>query len=143
MSFDFALINNDLKINPDGTVKTVTDTTKLRQDILKIITTALGSNKFHPWYGCTVSDNIIGKDLPDNLMILEIQTSIAESLEKLKKLQTQQVTSQKVSLAELISSIGGVIAFRSPDDPRQVKIQVTVFTQRLTRIEETFTLTTL
>lgn len=142
MSFDFALIDNDLKIHPDGTIRVVRDTTKLRQDILKVITTALGSNNFHPWYGCSVSDNIIGKNLPDNLMLLEIQTSISESLERLKKLQSSQMTSQRVSLAELINTVGSVMAYRSPDDPRQVKIEVTVFTQRLTKIEETFTLTT-
>jgi phage baseplate assembly protein W len=141
MSFDFAIIESDLVIQPDGTMRTVEDTTKLRQDILKIITTSLGSNKFHPWYGCTVSDNIIGKNLPENLMMMEIETSITESLENLKKLQIQQSTSQRISLAELINTIGGVVAFRSPDDPRQVKIQVTVFTKRLTKIEETFTLT--
>jgi len=101
MSFDFALINNDLSVQSNGLVRTVTDTPKLKQDILKVILTPLGSNRFHRWYGCTVSEDIIGKDIPDNMMLVDIQTSISHSLERLKKLQISQLTSQKVTLAEL------------------------------------------
>lgn len=142
MSFDFALIDNDLSLLQDGTVRMVKDTQKLRQDVLKVIITTLGSNRFHPWYGCTVSEDIIGKNLPNNMMLMDIQTSIQQSLDKLKKLQFQQLTVQKVSLAELINVIGEIIAYRSPEDPRQVKIDVTVYSRRLTKVEETFTLTT-
>lgn len=140
MSFDFALINNDLKILSNGKVRTVTDTPKLKQDVLKIILTPLGSNRFHRWYGCTVSEDIIGKNIPDNMMIMDIQTSISQSLDRLKKLQLAQLTSQKVTLAELISVIGEIIAYRSPEDRRQIKIDVTVYSRRMTKVEETFTL---
>ena len=141
MSFDFALINNDLNMLPNGTMRTVVDTQKLRQDVLKLILTQLGSNRFHSWYGCTVSEDIIGKNLPDNMMGLDIQTSISQSLDRLKKLQQQQLTTQKVSLAELINVIGEIIAYRAPEDRRQIKIEVTVYSRRLTKVEEVFTLT--
>lgn len=141
MSFDLAIINSDLSILPNGEIRTVSDTEKLRQDVLKIILTPLGSNDFHPWYGCAVADNIIGKNMPDNLILLEIQTSITQSLERLKSLQAQQSSSQKVSLAELINIIGEIIAYRSHGDYRQIKVEVTIYTRRLTRIQETFTLT--
>ena len=140
MSFDLALIENDLKLLPNGDIKTVSDTTKLRQDILKIILTSLGSNRFHPWYGCSVGDDIIGKNLPQNLLDLGIQTSVSQSLERLKKLQLQQQTNQHVTLAELINTIGPIFSYRAPEDPRQIKIDVTVFTRRLTEIRELFTL---
>lgn len=140
MSFDFALIDNDLSIMNNGLVRTVTDTPKLKQDVLKIILTPLGSNRFHRWYGCTVSEDIIGKDIPDNMMRVDIQTSIAQSLDRLKKLQLAQLTTQKVTLAELINVIGEVIAYRAPEDRRQIKIEVTVYTRRMTKIEEVFTL---
>jgi len=141
MSFDFALINGDLSILPNGDVRTITETQKLRQDVLKIVLTPLGSNRFHPWYGCTVSEDIIGKSLPDNMMLLDIKTSIQQSLDRLRKLQLQQLTTQKVSLAELINVIGEIIAYRAPEDRRQIKIDVTVYSRRLTEVNETFTLT--
>ena len=141
MSFDLALINNDLSLKSDGSVRTVEDTQKLRQDVLKIILTPLGSNRFHPWYGCTVSEDIIGKNLPEEMMLLDIKTSIQQSLDKLKKLQLQQLTTQKVSFAEIINVIGEAIAYRSPEDLRQVVIEVTVYSKRLTKVEESFTLT--
>jgi phage baseplate assembly protein W len=140
MSFDFAIFNNDIKIQSNGAIKTVSDNTKLRQDILKVLVTTLGSNKFHPWYGCTVGQDIIGRNLPDNRMLLDIQSSVVQSLDRLQKLQTQQMTFQKMSLAEMISSIGDVVAYRAQEDLRQVYIRVVVYTRQLTQIEETFTL---
>ena len=51
MSFDLALERGDIKINRDGSMKTVFGNAKLRQDIMKILLTELGDNKFHPKYG--------------------------------------------------------------------------------------------
>ena len=141
MSFDLEIINSDLKIKSNGVVKTVTDTPKLRQDVIKIITTSLGSNKFHPWYGCAVGESTIGKNLPENMLDMEIKSSIEQSLSKLKTLQTAQAASQSVSLAEMISEVGDIISGRSPIDPRQINIQVTILTKRLSKVEEIFTLT--
>jgi len=141
MSFDFELINADLKIKADGTIRTVTDTPKLRQDILKMILTPLGTNRFHKWYGCTVAEDIIGKNMPENLVITEIQSAVTTSLEKLKALQQTQSVSQKVSLAEMIAEIGGVWVERDPTDLRLINVIVTVYSRRLTKVEELFTLT--
>jgi len=138
MSFDFSLIDGDLGLSPSGEVKTLTDTPKLRQDVLKIVLTPLGSNRFHPWYGCSVSESIIGNLMPDNLIEMEATATITQSLERLKQLQLAQATSQSVSLAELISSIGPVRVSRSVQDLRQLNIIVTVLTKRLTKIEEVF-----
>lgn len=139
MSFDLEIINGDLQIKSDGTVRVVSDTLKLRQDILKIITTALGSNKFHSWYGCAISDSLIGRNYPDNLLFSEIQTSILQSLQRLKELQISQSSAQNVSLAEMIAEIERVEIQRNPIDLRQVNIVVVVWTKRLTKIEEVFT----
>lgn len=140
MSFDLEIINGDLKIKVDGTVKTITDTTKLRQDILKIIMTALGSNKFHTWYGCSISASSIGSAYPDNLLFSDIQTSIVQSLERLKTLQLSQASGQQVSLAEIISNVESVQVERNPIDLRQVNVRVVVLSKRLGRVEEIFTI---
>ena len=139
MSFDLALINNDLKIQPDGSVKTITDTPKLRQDIIKIILTPLGSVKNHLWYGCTISEDI-GRNFPTTLQLSRIQVSVSQSLDRLKALQTSQCANQKTSLAELIESVGSIDVERDADEPRKLNVVVTVFSKRLTKIEELFTI---
>lgn len=140
MSFDLEITNGDLSIKADGTMRTVTDTPKLRQDILKIILTTLGSNKFHPWYGCSVSNSAIGRNYPDNLLFSEIQTSIKQSLDRLKTLQMAQASGQTVSLAEMIAEVESVEVERNLADPRQLNIRVNVWTKRLTKVEELFTI---
>lgn len=141
MSFDLRLINDDISIAPDGSIRTITDTPKLRQDILKILITELGSNRFHPWYGNTISENSIGRDLPDGFLESEITTAISQSISKLKTLQSSQLSTQTVSLSELISDIESIIVERNPLDPRQVNVIVGVLTKQLTKIEEIFTIT--
>jgi phage baseplate assembly protein W len=140
MSFDLELIDGDLSIKADGAARTISETPKLRQDILKVLLTAIGSNKFHPWYGCAVTDSVIGKGYANNLMISAITTSISQSLDRLKTLQMAQASAQKVSLAEMITEVLNVEVGRNPEDPRQLNIRVTVLTRRLTQVEEIFTL---
>ena len=141
MSFDLELINGDLSVKADGAIRTVTDSPKLRQDILKIILTSLGSNKFHPWYGCVVTEATIGSNYSDSLMFANLKTEVTQTLERLKTLQLSQASDQNVSLAEMIADIGGVQVERDAADPRQVNVVVTVLTRRLTLIEEVFTIT--
>lgn len=141
MSFDLALVNGDISIKNDGAVRIITDTPKLRQDILKIILTRLGSNRFHPWYGCSISENILGQNFPDNLIDAEVRASVQQSLERLRQLQLAQSTTQQVSLGELITSIGPISVNRNPIDLRQLNVRVAITTKRLTKIEEIFQIT--
>jgi phage baseplate assembly protein W len=139
MSFDLQLVNNDLKINADGTISIVTDTPKLRQDILKIILTPLGSNQNYLWYGCSIGDDV-GRNFPDLLQLTRIQSNITQCLNNLKALQTSQAANQQVSLAELIDSIAAVNAQRDQADSRQLNVVVTVLSKRLSQINELFTI---
>ena len=139
MSFDLALSNNDLKINADGTINIVTDTPKLRQDILKIILTPLGSNNNYLWYGCSIGDDI-GKNFPNLLQQTRIQANVTQSLNNLKALQMSQSANQQVSLAELIESIADVNIQRDTTDPRQLNVTVTVLSKRLAQVQELFTI---
>lgn len=140
MSFDLELIDNDLKIKADGSIRTVTDTPKLRQDIIKILMTQLGSVRAHPWYGCSVSEEVVGKTLPNNILSNQIQASVSQSLERLKSLQTRQSATQEVSLAEIIEAIADTHAERDLNDQRKLNIFVTVLSKRLTKVEEVFVL---
>lgn len=140
MSFDFALVEGDLSLTPDGKMRTVTDTPKLRQDVLKIILTPLGSNRNHPWYGCTLTEDIVGKGHPDNMIEADAKLAISQSLGRLQQLQRSQGTSQRVTLAEMINNIGDIYVNRSLQDPRQLNVVVNVLSRRLTKIEEVFTI---
>ena len=140
MSFDLELSNNDLKINANGQISTITDTPKLRQDIIKIILTDLGSNKFQPWYGCNVNSCVIGKVMSPHISDAQIQESVLNALQNLQKLQKSQSATQKMSLAEIIRVISDIHAERDVSDSRKINIVVTVLTQRLSQVQELFTL---
>lgn len=140
MSFDLELIDSDLSIKSDGTVRTVNKTAKLKQDVIKIILTPLGSVKFHEWYGSNINEDTIGHVLPDNLLFHNISSEISDSINRLRTLQRAQSSYQRVDAAELIISIAEVDVQRNPDDPRQVNVRVKVISQDLSAVTETFTI---
>jgi len=140
MSFDLALTNSDISINADGTIATVTDSKKLRQDVLKVILTPTGSVRFHPWYGSVLNDNIIGEIPADNALFQYISNAISESLGTLQKLQRAQSTYQETSPAEHIARITNIAVQRAIDDPRQVNVIVTIVSKDITVVEESFTI---
>lgn len=140
MSFDLYLVNDDISIMPNGSVRTITDTPKLRQDVLKILITELGSNKFHRWYGSLISANTIGKNLPQWQIEAEIASAINQATSRLQALQKVQISYQNTTLAELIAEVGDIRIQRNPADPRQINVIVTVLSRQLTKIEEIFTI---
>lgn len=141
MSFDLALINNDISIKPDGSLRLVTGTDKLKQDVIKIILTPLNSSKFHSWYGSSISDDMIGEIPAESALFLQISNSISESLDRLRSLQLAQTTSQSTELAEMIASVRDISVQRAPDDPRQVNVVVSIIAKDLTAVEEAFLVT--
>ncbi len=140
MSFDLQLVNSDISIKPDGTVRTVAGTAKLKQDIIKIILTPLGSVSFHLWYGSNITDDNIGNILSDARLNENIGTAISESLKRLQQLQRAQSTGQNVKLSEIISTIREIRIQRSSIDQRQVNVVVSVLSRDLTAVEEIFTI---
>jgi len=138
MSFDLKIENNDLILNPDGTLQTVRDNAKLAQDIVKGVLTPLGSNKFFRWYGSTISIRTIGQVMDATITRTEIERSIQDMLSNLISLQRAQARVQYVSAGEQIASIQSVSALRDQNDPRQWQILVSVLTRKLTVVEETF-----
>lgn len=138
MSFDLKIVGNDLAINPDGSAQTVRDNEKLKQDILKAILTARGSNRFHQWYGSTISERTIGQVLEGSHLEAEATTAIQETLSTLMALQTAQARIQYVSPGETIAAVKDVRVARDSTDPRQWSITVEILTRQLTTVEETF-----
>jgi len=139
MSFDLRLENGDLKINADGTLSTVTGNSKLRQDILKILLTDLGDNKFHPKYGSHVGKLQIGTHADEKIASLDIESSARAALRNLMSLQRSQSRRQALTPGEIIIDILNLEVTRDKSEPRLYNIFVSVLTQALDRVESSVT----
>lgn len=128
MSFDLRLINGDLALS-GGDLAKVIDLEKLAQDIVKIISTRIGANQPHKWYGSAVLDRVVASPLPKNLVKQEATNAIMFALSNLKSLQEQQGRiGQFLTPGEQIAVIRSVTLSFGPD-PRQLNINIAVQTK--------------
>lgn len=143
MSFDFRVINGDLVLS-NGSFDTVTDSTKLTQDILKICLTQVGSNPLQPWYGSLVSRSLVGSSLSSNITVQVAQSQLQSAIQNLIQLQKQQVKSfQNVSPDEQINSITGISITRSTSNLTLWTVQIGVITKGFRPITTAFTVSTI
>lgn len=138
MSFDLKIINNDISISSSGDVEIVQNTDKLIQDVLKIVLTSQGSNKFYKWYGSTISQRVVGEVLGTYYTKIEITRSIQESLSNLISMQQKQSIYQSVSPQETLMAINYIDIELDENDPRVYNIILSVLTQKMTVLETTF-----
>jgi len=139
MSFDLKIINGDLSISNSGKIKTVNQNSKLKQDILKLLLTEIGDNKYHPNYGSPIGRASIGSYQDESFLKLNVQSMVEGSINKLISLQRNQSKYQYVSPAETIISISKVEVARDSSDPRMWNIFVSVITQELNEVGQTLT----
>ncbi len=139
MSFDLKIKNGDIKISRDGDIDVVIDNEKIKQDIVKILLTKLGENKYHAYYGSSLGALEIG-GVPDRELIEgDLSRMAEESISILMRLQSNQSKSQYISPAEAIIDILDVSVSRDASDPRSYSIGITVLTRKLTKISESVT----
>ena len=139
MSFDLKIKNGDIRIGRDGDVDFVVDNEKIRQDVIKILLTKLGENKYHAYYGSSLGALEIG-GVPDREMVEGDLARMAEdSLSILMRLQSNQSKIQYLSPGEVIIDILNVDVKRDQADPRSYSIGLTVLTKKLTKITESVT----
>lgn len=139
MSFDIKLLKNDIAIDRDGSLRTVSDNEKLRQDIVKILITELGENKFHPSYGSKVGSIEIGHVPDQELLELDLSASTENSIRNLINLQRTQARRQFLTPGETIVDIVNINVERDLLDPRMYNVFISVLTQRLTLLTESVT----
>lgn len=133
MSFDLKIANGDLVIGSDGDIVQVSDSDKLVQDILKVLITPIGTNKFFPTYGSPISKTLIGNTYDFSFIGSVATNQINSSLNLLKQLQQIQINSgQKVTPKELISAIQDVNVERNQVDPRFFRVYVRVIDRSFT-----------
>lgn len=143
MSFDLKIVNGDLVIQ-NGQLKTVVDSEKLIQDILKICLTDAGSNPLNPAYGSFLSRSIVGNPSHTSVIVQIAKSQLNTCLTNLQSLQQIQIKSfQRVSADEQLAAITGISITRNDKDPRLFSIQIRGMTKGFKPITTAFTVSTI
>lgn len=143
MSFDLKIINGDLVLD-NGDLKTVVDSEKLIQDILKICLTTAGTNPLYPWYGSLISRSLVGNPLDTSALLTISQSQLSNALDNLKNLQDLQTKSfQSVTADEQIGAIQDISVVRNKIDPRLFDVRIRVLTKGSKPITTAFRVSTI
>ena len=126
MSFDLKLQNGNLQIATNGDLKTVQNSDKLVQDVLKMVTTPAGANRMHIWYGSNFGNAIIGIPMDSNFSKDRATEQIISAIEILRTLQTSQNEYQSVSASEAIARVLNVSIDTDISDPRALRVSIAI-----------------
>jgi hypothetical protein len=138
MSFDLKLSNGDLKLVAGAPVL-VRNKDKLIQDILKILFTATGENKTHPWYGTPLLARAIATATDHGLLDIEVKNSVQYALSNLKTLQElQEKDNQFLTAQEVLSKIGRIDVMLDEFDKRKLIVVIEVAARSNDLISESF-----
>lgn len=139
MSFDLKIVKGDIAISRDGRLDVVTGNSKLKQDIIKIMLTDLGENKYHPSYGSATGALQVGSVLDAEMMSLDLSASAEQAVRKIMSMQRSQSRRQFLSPSEVILDVANVSVERDQVDPRLYNIFISVITEQLDNITENVT----
>lgn len=143
MSFDLKIINGDLVIQ-NGDLRTVTDSEKLIQDILKICLTNVGSNPLNPGYGSFLSRTVIGNPMYTSTIVQIAKSQLNNCLTGLQNLQKNQVKSrQRMTADEQLAAITDISVVRSTIDPRLFNVKIKAITKGFKPITTAFQVSTI
>lgn len=142
MSFDLKLVNGSLNIK-DGDLDIVEGSDKLVQDVLKLVSTPLGSNPFFPSYGCPINKALIGKTY-DQTFVEDIATNqLRSSIERLQQWQLEQLKQNQVVTAdEQLAVVEDIRVTQARNDPRYYLTYLTIISKAFQRIPISFTIDT-
>jgi phage baseplate assembly protein W len=143
MSFDLKIINGDLVIQ-NGDLRTVVDSEKLIQDILKICLTNVGANPLQPGYGSFLSRTIIGNAMYTTAIVTIAKSQLNTCLTNLQTLQKKQVQSrQRMSADEQLAAITDISVVRNQLDPRLFDVRIKGLTKGFKPITTAFKVSTI
>jgi phage baseplate assembly protein W len=140
MSFDLKIKSGDISLESSGEMSIVSGNGKIRQDIVKIILTKIGENRFHPQYGSNTGQLQIGTILDQALIEEDLKQSAQSAIRYLMQLQREQSRRQLLSSSEIILDIKNIAIERDETDPRMYNIFISVLTQKLESIDEVITI---
>lgn len=143
MSFDLEIKNGNLVIE-NGDIKKIENSNKLKQDILKICLTPVGSDQLNPWYGSYFAKTAIGSSENELMTKTVAQSQILKSLENLKELQINQIKNgQYLSASEQILSVQSVQIDRDKFDPRIYHVYINIISKGYTNVNVNFEVSTI
>ncbi|MFW9872657.1 MAG: hypothetical protein ACFFG0_06100 [Candidatus Thorarchaeota archaeon] len=138
MSFDLKLFKGDLVIK-NGDFDIVENSDKLVQDVLKLVSTQIGSNPFFPAYGSPITQSMVGTAYGVEFSEDVATQQLRSSLEKLQDLQRDQIKqNQIVTPEEQIAAIENIRVSRAQDDPRYFIVKLTVISKAFQRVPVSF-----
>jgi endonuclease III-like uncharacterized protein len=138
MSFDLKVAGGDLVL-VNGKLKTVENTEKLIQDVLKIVLTPAGSNPLQTWYGSYLSANVIGQVLPEDISQATAKEQISNALSMLQSMQSQQTNAyQNTTPEELLAGIKSIEVLRNETDFRAYDVSIGIITKNLSYVNTSF-----
>jgi len=140
MSFDLKLKSGDIQLENDGSISIVSGNQKIRQDLVKILLTKLGENRFHPQYGSNTGLLQVGSTADQNLLELDLNQSVQSATRFLMSLQREQSKRQLLSSSEIILDVKNISVERDEEDPRLYNIFISILTQKLEQINEVITI---
>ena len=142
MSFDLKLQQGDIQISTSNDLAIVENGEKLIQDVLKIVTTQLGANQRFPWYGCPISQSMIGTAF-DSIFVQTVATNqLRFSITNLQRLQKEQLrTDQMVTDQEQIAAMQNANISQNTIDPRFYNIDLEILSKAFRRIPASFSVT--
>jgi len=142
MSFDLALNKGDLQVGPDGEMSQIRNTSKVVQDVLKVIHMPVGSNPFFPRLGSTITTDNIGQISNQQFMQTRAAASLTQSIQTIQTIQRNQALTQSLTPEEIITNILQ-LDVQLDKDPRQIDISIIIQTEALTTVTiPSFTLST-
>lgn len=131
MSFDVQLSDGDIQLTPGGELVKVDNTSKLVQDVLKALYTTLGEDPFNPSYGSVLTNDSVGMNIMPNILNIQAQEAITDSLELIQQAQAEQKLYQEVTMAETLANIGEITIDQDTTEPRQYNVSLTVLSGEL------------
>jgi phage baseplate assembly protein W len=140
MSFDLKIQRGDLVLDSSGQLNIVERNDKLVQDIIKVLLTDLGENKFHPYYGSPTGKLDVGSILDQDFFKTKIEDGVIQAINNLIALQKNQSKYQYITPGETILEVSGVRVSRDTNDPRMWSVFVSVITLELEEISQTVTI---
>jgi hypothetical protein len=138
MSFDLKLEQGNLRINTDGSLATVRNSEKLRQDVLKLIVTPIGGNKMHPWYGSDANKAIIGNVFDLDFAKDSASEQLRSAIENLQAMQQQQAKTQFITASESIAAIKDIYINTNAADMRALEVKVYILSYAITTLDVGF-----
>jgi len=142
MSFDLALNQGDLQVGSDGEISQIRNTSKVVQDVLKVIHMPVGSNPLFPRLGSTITTDNIGQISNQQFMETRAAASLTQSIQTIQTIQRNQALTQSLTPEEIITDILQ-LDVQLDQDPRQVNISIVIQTEAMSAITiPSFTLST-